>query len=122
MSLPETWERGAETGFYRFLVLGGPKQNGDRSLHATPSAWFCFVSLLPGVLFGTEGKAGIVQVISLNRCPDNKPVLECFCMKKKRIRKESDKTLLSRITKEMAEPRIAKSAQKEDLNPVLRSG
>ena len=41
-------------------------------------------------------------------------------MKKKNARKESGKTLLSRIMKEMAEPRVAKSAQKEDLNPVLR--
>jgi hypothetical protein len=41
-------------------------------------------------------------------------------MKKKMTRKESDKELLSRVTKEMAEPRVAKSAQKEDLNPVLR--
>jgi hypothetical protein len=42
--------------------------------------------------------------------------------KKKGIRKESDKALLFRVTKEMAEPRVAKSAQREDLNPVLRSG
>jgi hypothetical protein len=41
-------------------------------------------------------------------------------MKKKMTREESDKELLSRVTKEMAEPRVAKSAQKEDLNPVLR--
>ena len=41
--------------------------------------------------------------------------------KKKMIRKESDKALLFRVTKEMAEPRIAKSAQKEHLNQVLRS-
>jgi len=41
-------------------------------------------------------------------------------MKKKRIRKESDKSLLSRVTKEMAEPRVAKSAQRMELNPALR--
>jgi hypothetical protein len=64
----------------------------------------------------------MVQVISLNRWPDSKLVLERFSMKKKRTRKESDKALLSRVTKEMAEPRIAKSARNEDLNPVLRSG
>jgi len=34
--------------------------------------------------------------------------------KKKKAGKESDKTLLSRIRKEMAEPRVAKSAQKSD--------
>ena len=36
-------------------------------------------------------------------------------LKKKKKEKESDKTLLSRIRKEMAEPRVAKSAQKSDL-------
>ena len=40
--------------------------------------------------------------------------------KKKRIGKESDRALLSRITKEMAEPRVAKSAQKAELNGALR--
>lgn len=32
--------------------------------------------------------------------------------KKKRIEKETDKELLSRVTKEMAEPRVVKSARK----------
>jgi hypothetical protein len=40
--------------------------------------------------------------------------------KKKRIRKESPKSLLSRLMKEMAEPRVAKSAQKAELNPAMR--
>lgn len=40
--------------------------------------------------------------------------------KKKKTGKESGKSLLSRVRKEMAEPRITKSAQKEGLNSVLR--
>jgi len=40
--------------------------------------------------------------------------------KKKRIRKESPKALLSRLAKEMAQPRVAKSAQRVELYRALR--
>src|ERR1700693_1696626 len=39
-----------------------------------------------------------------------------FFMKKNRTRKESNNTLLSRVTKKMAEPRMARSARIAELN------
>jgi hypothetical protein len=45
-----------------------------------------------------------------------------WCMAQQKAKKELDKETLSRVKKEMAEPRMAKSAQEQEVNQHAPTG